>query len=539
MTARKKLLLGAGVVLLLLIAGGTVFALTRPPEDVSNPNVEFDPEPTATEVPEEIPEEPEAGPRRSIRCATSCGRTTATPRTGASSCPPPSCCARRSGASGPTPARSCSSSRRCMAEGKLFLLKNNGALHAIDKRTGKAVWKRKLGVLAASSPAYGNGRIFVTLLARGKRLPGAVYRARRRQRQDPLEAPAARRAGVLAAVRQRPHLLRHRERDGLLDARGRRRRALDVQGRGGGQGRPRAGQRQALLRRLRRPRVRDRAGRRRPGVGDRDQAAASSACAPGSFYSTPAVAYGRVYIGNTDGNVYSFASSNGKLAWTQGHRLLRLLLARRRAGAGHEADGLLRLLRRQVLRPRRALRQGALVAQLGGKISGGATVVGDIVFYSNFGRKDTTGLGARTGKTVFKIGRGAFNPVISDGRTIYLTGFSSAVRAQAADRQSRRRDRGLDLGDRVVPVVEDRGAQRGVRAGLEPSTRCCGSPTPPDAITGTSTASLRSPRQRQLVAVLVPSRSIEVSRISPAPRSTPSRAHATASRPVGVRPPAT
>ena len=30
-----------------------------------------------------------------------------------------------------------------------------------------------------------------------------------------------------------------------------------------------------------------------------------------------------------------------------------------------------------------------------------------------------------------------------------------------------------------------------------------------------------------------------VSRISPAPRSTPSRAHATASRPVGVRPPAT
>ena len=38
-----------------------MFALTRPPEDVSNPNVEFDPEPTATEVPEEIPEEPEDG----------------------------------------------------------------------------------------------------------------------------------------------------------------------------------------------------------------------------------------------------------------------------------------------------------------------------------------------------------------------------------------------------------------------------------------------------------------------------------------------
>ena len=67
----------------------------------------------------------------------------------------------------------------------------------------------------------------------------------------------------------------------------------------------------------------------------------------------------------------------------------------------------------------------------GGKISGGASVIGDIVYFSNYGHKDTTGLGVRTGKTVFKMGRGAFNPVISDGRTIFLTGFSSALRAQA------------------------------------------------------------------------------------------------------------
>ena len=38
----------------------------------------------------------------------------------------------------------------------------------------------------------------------------------------------------------------------------------------------------------------------------------------GHFYSTPAVAYGRVYIGNTDGRMYSFSSANGKLAWTKG-----------------------------------------------------------------------------------------------------------------------------------------------------------------------------------------------------------------------------
>ena len=61
------------------------------------------------------------------------------------------------------------------------------------------------------------------------------------------------------------------------------------------------------------------------------------------------------------------------------------------------------------------------------------TVVGDIVYFSNCGKKDTTGLGARTGHKVFHMGRGAFNPVISDGRTIFLTGYSSPVRAQARD----------------------------------------------------------------------------------------------------------
>src|SRR5256885_14088625 len=35
----------------------------------------------------------------------------------------------------------------------------------------------------------------------------------------------------------------------------------------------------------------------------------------GQFYSPPAVAYGRVFVGNTDGFVYSFAAHTGQLAW--------------------------------------------------------------------------------------------------------------------------------------------------------------------------------------------------------------------------------
>src|SRR5215207_3810186 len=175
MTARKKFLLGAAVVLAVLAAGGAVFALTRPPADVSNPDVVFEDEPTVTAVPTEIPEEPEVGSKRAdpLRNFLWAGYGYSKDKR---KFLPASTLLR------PPYWRVWSYTGSVllefspvMAEGKLFLLKNNGALHAIDKRTGKAVWKRKLGALAASSPAYGNGRLFATLLSRGKRLPGAVY----------------------------------------------------------------------------------------------------------------------------------------------------------------------------------------------------------------------------------------------------------------------------------------------------------------------------------------------------------------------------
>jgi hypothetical protein len=41
----------------------------------------------------------------------------------------------------------------------LYLLKNNGALYAIARKTGKVRWKRLVGTLAAASPAYAGGVI--------------------------------------------------------------------------------------------------------------------------------------------------------------------------------------------------------------------------------------------------------------------------------------------------------------------------------------------------------------------------------------------
>ena len=39
------------------------------------------------------------------------------------------------------------------------------------------------------------------------------------------------------------------------------------------------------------------------------------------------------------------------------------------------------------------------------------------------------------GHTVFHMGRGSFNPVISDGRTIFLTGYSSLYALRPSKKQ--------------------------------------------------------------------------------------------------------
>jgi len=57
-----------------------------------------------------------------------------------------------------------------------------------------------------------------------------------------------------------------------------------------------------------------------------------------------------------------------------------------------------------------------------GRISGSATIVGQIVYFADLGQHRTYGLGISTGRKLFEMQTGAFDPVISDGRDIYLTG---------------------------------------------------------------------------------------------------------------------
>src|SRR3954454_24173429 len=144
----------------------------------------------------------------------------------------------------------------------------------------------------------------------------------------------------------------------------------------------------------------------------------------GQFYATAAVAYGRVYLGNTDGFMYSYASSTGKLAWrihTGGYVYGSAAVAEVPGGQptvyfGSYDHNFYALDARSGAR--------RWVRDAGGRVSGGAVVIGDTVWFSTL-EQQTRALGARTGNLLWKINRGQFNPVVSDGQRIYLVGHSA------------------------------------------------------------------------------------------------------------------
>jgi outer membrane protein assembly factor BamB len=58
-----------------------------------------------------------------------------------------------------------------------------------------------------------------------------------------------------------------------------------------------------------------------------------------------------------------------------------------------------------------------------GKISGAASVIGRIVYFSSLSARRTWALSAKTGRALWSVGKGAFNPAISDGKRLYITGY--------------------------------------------------------------------------------------------------------------------
>jgi outer membrane protein assembly factor BamB len=145
----------------------------------------------------------------------------------------------------------------------------------------------------------------------------------------------------------------------------------------------------------------------------------------GTFYSTPAVAFGRVYIGSTSGAVYAFWANSGETAWSEstGAYVYASPAVATVPGLGPTVyigsyDGTFRAYDADSGRLRWS--HGA-----GGRIDGSATVLGNVVYFSALGGNRTSGLNVRTGRQVFSFPDGEFTPVITDGKVVFLIGYST------------------------------------------------------------------------------------------------------------------
>ena len=149
----------------------------------------------------------------------------------------------------------------------------------------------------------------------------------------------------------------------------------------------------------------------------------------GPVYSTPAVAFGRVYLGSIDNRVYSFDQDTGELLWS--HSTGDWVYAAPAVADTPKTDPTVYVGSKDQTLYALDAKTGEVRWQerIGGVILGAATVLGENVYVAGLGPNiGTTGFNVKTGRTTFESELGEYNPVISDGERMYLTGTSN-VRA--------------------------------------------------------------------------------------------------------------
>jgi outer membrane protein assembly factor BamB len=309
----------------------------------------------------------------------------------------------------------------------LYLVDDDGSAKALDARTGHKLWERKVGTLAAASPALGikQGLLFVPVLSTHSHKPGhgrlvaLSMKTGRIAWSHPVAAGTESSplgwANAVYFGDQHGTVYSLRASDGAVN--------WTFQASGAVKGGPALAEGRLYFG--------DYSGRAyalNPANGHKiwgvNTNGADFGFGSGNFYSTPAVAFGRVYMGNTDGRVYSFGARTGTLAWatTTGAYVYASAAVADIPGVGPTVyegsyDGNFYAFN---------ARSGAIrwKHRVGGRISGSATILGGVVYFSNLGAKTTIGLDARTGKRVFFFSDGAFNPVVADQSTVYLSGYS-------------------------------------------------------------------------------------------------------------------
>lgn len=304
----------------------------------------------------------------------------------------------------------------------IFQLADDGALTAINLHTGHTFWQRRLGSLSASTPAAVGNVVYATVLARASGVQkGAIFALASatghtlwsRALPSPSESSplvdhgrvffGSQNGTVYALDIHNGDVIWTYHAAGSVKASPTLAGAVLYFG-------DYSGHVQALDART---------GRRIWDSGSEGALLGS-----GTFYSTAAVMYGRVYLGNTDGRIYAYDAFTGRLDWAvqTGAYVYSSPAIANAPGLGPTVyigsyDGTFRALN---------ARSGHIAWEFhaGGRISGSATIVGRLVYFADLATHQTYGLGISTGRVAFQMDTGSFDPVISDGQNIYLTGYT-------------------------------------------------------------------------------------------------------------------
>jgi outer membrane protein assembly factor BamB len=303
-----------------------------------------------------------------------------------------------------------------LAKGVLYLVRNDGLAVAVSAKTGHVKWQRRVGSLNASSPAYDRGRLFIaTLSGNITSLDAKTGKIRWRKKLSGRSesSPIVVNNRVLFGSESGKVYSMDADNGKLMwtyQAGGAVKGALAV-----ADGKLYFGDYGGSVQAV------DLRGHRIWKTGT----SGLSFGRVGRVYSTAAVKFGRVYLGSLDGRVYSFVASNGKLAWSHstGNYVYGSPAVARPPGTGPTVyigsyDGNFYALDARSGKQRWKYHAGD-------KISGSPTIVGTVVYFANLGAKETSGIDVRNGRRVFKFGHGSFTPVISDGKRLYLTGYST------------------------------------------------------------------------------------------------------------------
>ncbi|MDO9410535.1 PQQ-binding-like beta-propeller repeat protein [Patulibacter sp.] len=426
---RRRLRIGGALLALLVVLGAAAaFVVTRGPDEVSDPSVEFaggqESGTTTQRAPEDAEDRYDDGADWPVYGGNP-QRTRYLPFAGPEPVRPPF--TERWGVTGKVllefPPVLCGR--------RIYSLRNDGVLRAVERRTGKVAWTKRIGSLAASAPACGAGRVYATVLRRNRFVKGGeavalrstnghrVWRVRLagRTESSPLLTPDRMIFGtedgdVLALQRSSGRVMwRYRAGAPVKAA-----VALDGDALYVGDY---AGTMHSIWLRT---------GRRRwtTDLG-------------GRLYSTPAVAYGRVFVGNVDGSVAAVGERSGRLAWRRRTKGFVYSAPAVAPVAGRGPTVFVGSYGGNLYAYDARTGRSRWTKSLGGRVSGGITVVGDLVMYANLGRRTLGIRRAADGALLYSHRSGAFDPGISDGRRLYIDTYTSVYHL-VPGRQVRRDD---------------------------------------------------------------------------------------------------